>query len=202
VSAARTHERDGSRAFVTVVSGPPRSGTSLAMQMLRAGGMPVLADEARPPDTDNPAGYLEYAPVLRTATDASWVASAPGHAVKVIYALLRHLPRAFEYRVLWMRRDLGEVIASQQAMLARRGAAQRQQPSAERLASVFAAQLDETERWLGQQPAFRVLALGHRDVVTDARSAAAAIDAFLGGRLDRAAMASAVDPALYRQRTP
>jgi hypothetical protein len=110
------------RSFVTIVSGLPRSGTSLLMQMLRAGGMPVLADDARPPDTDNPAGYLEYAPVLRTATDANWVAAAPGHAVKVIYALLRHLPRGFAYRVLWMRRDLDEVIASQQAMLARRGA--------------------------------------------------------------------------------
>lgn len=172
------------------------------MQMLRAGGMPVLADDARPPDADNPAGYLEYAPVLRTATDASWVASAPGHAVKVIYALLRRLPPGFEYRVLWMRRDLDEVIASQQAMLARRGAAPQEQPSPAQFARVFAAQVHETERWLAQRADFRVLALGHRDVVTDAPAAAAAIDAFLGGRLDCAAMAGAVDPALYRQRTP
>ena len=195
-----TQTRDASRAFVTIVSGLPRSGTSLAMQMLRAGGLPVLADDARPPDADNPAGYLEYAPVLRTATDATWVAQAPGHAVKVIYALLRQLPPGFEYRVLWMRRDLEEVMASQRAMLARRGGAPQQESSPVRLASVFAAQLHETERWFAQQAAFRVLALGHRDVVTDARSAAAAIDAFLGGGLDREAMARAVDPALYRQR--
>jgi len=189
-----------SRSFVTIVSGLPRSGTSLAMKMLRAGGMPVLADGARPPDTDNPAGYLEYAPVLRTATDASWVAGAPGHAVKVIYALLRQLPQGFEYRVLWMRRDPGEVIASQQAMLARRGAAAEGGLSRERLAAVFAAQLAETEAWMAQQPGFRNLVLDYRDVVAVPSAAAATIDDFLGGRLDRGAMVSAVDPLLYRQR--
>jgi len=189
------------RSFVTIVSGLPRSGTSLAMQMLRAGGLPVLADDARPPDTDNPAGYLEYAPVLRTATDASWVAHAPGHAVKVIYALLRQLPPGFEYRVLWMRRDPGEVIASQQAMLVRRGVAADAAISRERLTAVFAAQLAETEAWLAQQPGFRKLALDYREVVAHPPAAAATIDDFLGGRLDRGAMASAVDPSLYRQRT-
>jgi len=188
------------RSFVAIVSGLPRSGTSLAMQMLRAGGMPVLADAVRAPDADNPAGYLEYAPVLRTATDASWVASAPGHAVKVIYALLRQLPAGFEYRVLWMRRSLDEVIASQQAMLARRGAAADIDLPHDRLAVVFAAKRAETEAWLAQQPGFRKLELDYREVVADPLAAADAIDDFLGGRLDRGAMASAVDPLLYRQR--
>jgi hypothetical protein len=188
------------RDFVTVVSGLPRSGTSLAMQMLRAGGMPVLTDGARPPDADNPAGYLEYAPVLRTATDASWVSRAPGHAVKVIYALLRQLPPGFEYRVLWIQRCLDEVIASQEAMLARRGASQEGGSSRERLAEVFAEQIAETEAWIARQPRFRKLALDYRDIVADPPAAACAIDDFLGGRLDRSAMASAVDRALYRQR--
>lgn len=188
------------RGFVTIVSGLPRSGTSLAMQMLRAGGMPVLADATRAPDTDNPAGYLEYAPVLRTATDASWVAQAPGHAVKVIYALLRQLPQGFEYRVLFMQRRLEEVIASQQQMLARQAARPEDGLARERLAAVFAAQLAETETWLAQQPGFRKLVLDYREVVADPPAAACAIDDFLGGRLDRDAMASAVDPMLYRQR--
>ncbi len=188
------------RDFVTIVSGLPRAGTSLAMQMLRAGGMPVLADDSRTADADNPAGYLEYAPVLRTEADASWVASAPGHAVKVIYALLRQLPPGFEYRVLWMQRDLDEVIASQQAMLARRAAQPEVEVAPERLAAVFAAQLAETERWLAKQPRFQTLVLDYRAVVADPPAAAAAIDAFLGGGLDLAAMASAVDPSLHRQR--
>ncbi len=191
------------RGFVTVVSGLPRSGTSLAMQMLRAGGVPVLSDGLRPPDADNPNGYLEYAPVLRTATDASWVARAPGKAVKVVYALLRQLPPGFEYRVLWMRRRLDEVIASQERMLARRGApAEEGGLSRERLAEVFAAQLAETEAWLAQQPSFRVLALDYGDVVADPQAAARAIDALLGGGLDREAMVAAIDPLLCRQRAP
>ena len=136
------------RAVVTVVSGLPRSGTSRAMQMLRVGGIPVLADDARPPDADNPAGYLEYAPVLRTARDASWVAQAPGKAVKVVYALLRQLPPGFAYRVLWMRRRLDEVIASEEQILARRGGPPEEGLSRERLSALFATQLAETEAWL------------------------------------------------------
>jgi len=190
------------RGFVTVVSGLPRSGTSLAMQMLLAGGVPLLSDAMRLPDADNPSGYLEYAPVLRTATDASWVAQAPGKAVKVVYALLRQLPRGFEYRVLWMRRRLGDVIASQERMLARRGAPADAALSRERLAAVFAAQLAETEAWLAQQPSFRVLALDYTEVVADPQRAARAIDAFLGGGLDREAMAAAVDRLRVRQRAP
>jgi len=192
----------GPRGFVTVVSGLPRSGTSLAMQMLRAGGVPVLTDALRPPDADNPRGYLEYAPVLRTATDASWVAQAPGKAVKVVYALLRQLPPGFEYRVLWMRRRLDEVIASQERMLARRSAPAEGGLSRERLAEVFAVQLAETEAWLARQPSFRVLALDYGEVVADAQPAARAIDALLGGGLDREAMVGAVDPRLHRQRAP
>jgi hypothetical protein len=188
------------RDFVTIVSGLPRSGTSLAMQMLRAGGLPVLADAMRAPDADNPAGYLEYQPVLRTATDASWVAQARGHAVKVIYALLRQLPPGFEYRVLWMRRRLEEVMASQEQMLARSGAQAGADLPRERLAAVFATQLAETEAWLAQQPGFRTLVLEYREVVADPPAAAGAIDDFFGGRLDRDAMASVVDPTLYRQR--
>jgi len=192
---------NATRDFVTVVSGLPRSGTSLAMQMLRAGGMVVLADETRPADVDNPAGYFEYAPVLRTEHDASWVAEARGKAVKVIYALLRQLPREFSYRVLWMRRDLEEVIVSQEAMLARRGAAPEGGLSHERLAGVFAAQLCETEAWLAQQPSFQVLVVDHATLIADPYRAARSVDAFLGPGLDVAKMATCVEPALHRRRT-
>jgi hypothetical protein len=170
------------------------------MQMLRAGGIPILADDARPADADNRAGYLEYAPVLRSAHDASWVASAPGRAVKVIYALLRHLPPSYSYRVLWMQRDLVEVIASQQAMLVRRGVVPVDELPRERLAAVFAAKLAETEAWLAQHPSFRRLAIDYAAVIADPGRAACAIDAFLGGGLDVAAMAGVVDAALRRQQ--
>ena len=188
------------RAFVTVVSGLPRSGTSLAMQMLRAGGVPLLCDDARPADADNPAGYFEYAPVLRSARDTSWVAGAGGHAVKVIVPLLRHLPASHAYRVLWMRRDPAEVIASQERMLARRGRAQEGGLAPERLAAIFAAQQEEVAVWLAAQPHVRALDVSYGALVADPAPCVAAIDAFLGGGLDHEAMRVVVDPQLHRNR--
>ncbi len=111
--------------FITVVSGLPRSGTSLMMQMLVAGGLPALTDAVRSPDESNPRGYFEFEPVKRLRTDASWLEQARGRAVKIIHLLLRELPTdgRFQYRVLFLRRPLEEVIASQSAMLARAGKA-------------------------------------------------------------------------------
>src|SRR5690349_18862446 len=95
-----------SRNYVTVVTGVPRSGTSLMMQMLEAGGISALTDNQRPPDIHNPRGYFEYDLVKRIAQDASWMEAARGKAVKIIYRLLPHLPPEFEYRVVFMDRDL------------------------------------------------------------------------------------------------
>src|SRR5262245_41311102 len=109
------------RAYVTVVSGLPRSGTSLMMQMLAAGGMAVLTDELRGPDPDNPRGYYEFEPVKRTRHDPSWLVGAPGKAVKLVHLLLYDLPAEYSYRVIFMKRRLSEVLASQRAMLDRQG---------------------------------------------------------------------------------
>src|SRR5688572_8703668 len=109
------------RDSITVVSGLPRSGTSLMMQMLQAGGMPVLTDGERSADESNPRGYLELEAVKRTRSDAGWIAEAVGKAVKVIHLQLRDLPSSHQYRVIFMRRDLNEVVASQQSMLDRIG---------------------------------------------------------------------------------
>jgi hypothetical protein len=189
------------RDFVTVVSGLPRSGTSLMMQMLQAGGLPPLTDGTRPADPDNPRGYFEYEPVKRLRQDASWVGGAVGRAVKVVHLLLPDLPPGHEYRALLMRRDLAEVVRSQRVMLERsgkKGAALGD----EQLAAVFAQQLAKVEAWLAAQPHFRVLEVPHRDAVTDPAAVAARVADFLGGGLDVEAMARAVDPALYRQRGP
>src|SRR5262245_57703089 len=108
-------------AFITIVSGLPRSGTSLMMRMLEAGGMPVLVDNIRAADEDNPAGYYEFEPVKQTSADNAWVKLAVGKAVKVVYRLLYDLPAGFRYRVLFMQRDMAEVLASQRKMLERAG---------------------------------------------------------------------------------
>ncbi len=186
--------------FVIVVSGLPRSGTSMMMQMLAAGGLPVLTDQVRASDEDNLKGYFEFEPVKAVKRDASWVGDAVGKAVKVVYMLLKDLPAAHEYRVLFMRRDLVEVVGSQQAMLARRGEPGAPVPRQE-MAAIFERQLEKTDQWLAAQPNFRRLDVDYLGVVTNPQNEARRVSDFLGLPLDVAAMTAAVDPALYRQRS-
>jgi hypothetical protein len=185
-------------SFVTVVSGLPRSGTSLMMQMLAAGGMPALTDGIRAADEDNPRGYLEFEAVKRTREDAGWVAEAPGKAVKMVYLLLRDLPGCYEYRVILMRRDLREVMASQRAMLSRSGLPGADL-SPERMAAIFEKEIGSVREWLAGQRNFEVLEVDYRECVRTPEESARIVNRFLGGWLDEARMAAAVDLALYRQ---
>lgn len=187
------------RDFVTIVSGAPRSGTSMMMRMLAEGGIPALTDGVRQPDRDNPHGYFEYEPVKRTRDDASWLDGARGRAVKMVHVLLRDLPADRACRVILMRRDLTEMLASQRLMLERLGR-EKGKLSDERMAEIFAAQLDDTERWLRGHAAFSCLAMNYNDVVADPRPHVARIAEFLGGGLDEDAMCAVVDPSLYRNR--
>jgi hypothetical protein len=169
------------------------------MQMLERGGVPPLSDDVRAPDASNPRGYFEFEPVKRLRSDRSWLEQAQGRAVKIIHLLLRELPtdRGLRYRVILMKRSIDEVLASQHEMLQRQG-----KPSAapDLLGKIYATQLAEVEDWLGEQPAFHVLSVAHSSVLADPLEEAARVNAFLGGGLDVAAMATAVDPALHRQR--
>jgi hypothetical protein len=188
-----------SHNFITIVSGLPRSGTSLMMQMLAAGGMSVLTDGQRTADPHNPRGYFELEAVKHTRTDHSWLAQAEGKAVKVVHLLLSHLPANREYRVIFMQRDLREAIASQRVMLQAQG-----RPSAaladSKLAEVFGKQLAEARQWLSQQRHFSVLEMEYRTVIERPLAAAEQIATFLDGDLDPRRMAEAVEPNLYHQR--
>ena len=184
---------------VTIVSGLPRSGTSLMMQMLQAGGMKLLTDERRAADQNNPRGYFEYEAVKRSGADVSWLELAVGRVVKVIHLLLRHLPPDRQYHVIFMLRDVQEVIASQRAMLQASGRSGARIPD-DKLSAVFEQQLVEVRQWLAEQPNFRVLYVNYRNVLGDPSSAAQTIAFFLGERLDVSAMAGVVDRTLYRQR--
>jgi hypothetical protein len=186
------------RPFLTIVSGLPRSGTSLMMKMLEAGGLPVLVDNVREADVDNPQGYYEFEPVKALKADTSWVAPALGKAVKMVYLLLKDLPEGYEYRVLFMRRDLDEVLASQKAMLDRMGKPAPLDDA--RMGALFRDQLAKFDEWVKARPNFRVLDVPHRGLLTDARPILAEVDRFLGGGLDLDAMARVVDPTLYRNR--
>ena len=186
---------------IIVVSGLPRSGTSLLMQMLAAGGVPVLSDGARRADEDNPRGYHEFERVKALPRgDTAWLPEARGKAVKVITALLPWLPPTERYRVLLVERAIPELLASQRAMLARRGEPLPDAAGEAALAAHFAAHLAETRAWLAAQPHMATLAVAHRDLLRDPAPPVATLNAFLGGHLDEAAMRAVVDPRLYRNR--
>jgi hypothetical protein len=185
--------------FVTVVSGLPRSGTSLMMQMLHAGGLPVLSDGLRAADENNLRGYFEYEPVKRLRSDRSWLPQARGQAVKIIHLLLRELllGGSLQYRIVFMQRPLDEVLASQQAMLQREGKAGA---DAAVLKKAFETQLAQLDGWLAAQAGIRVLRMPYHRVVQEPQAVAEELNRFLGLQLDTAAMVQAVDPALHRQR--
>jgi len=171
----------------------------MMMKMLQAGGMPVLTDHIRSPDEDNPRGYFEFERVKQIQKDQSWLEDAAGKAVKMISALLKHLPPTFHYRVVFMIREMEEILASQKQMLIRRG-----EPTDgigdEKLAGVFRRHLSQTESWLNEQPNVEVLYIRYDQAVDDPASQARRVNQFLGGSLDVQEMARVVDPNLYRQR--
>ena len=191
--------------WITVVSGLPRSGTSLMMQALAAGGVPPLTDAQRAADPSNPRGYLELEAVKRLKADRSWLPQARGKAVKIIHLLLPELVAAAdagmreEYRVVMMRRPVEEIVASQRAMLTRQGKTAATVPDAQ-LGQLFLGQLERVERLLADRPGFQVLTVHYPGLVADPAAEAARLNHFLGGGLDESAMAAAVDPALYRER--
>lgn len=186
---------------ITIVSGLPRSGTSMMMKMLQAGGLAVLTDGARAADSDNPRGYYEFERVKKLREgDVGWLAQAGGKVVKVISELLRWLPPEYAYRVIFMRRAMSEILASQKTMLMRRGADPG--PTDEKMAALYAGHLQDVERWLEGQPHMDVLYVSHHDVLADPTTQCRRINTFLGGSLDEWKMAGIVEPSLYRQRGP
>jgi hypothetical protein len=186
---------------IVVVSGLPRSGTSMMMKMLEAGGVPVMTDGERVADVDNPKGYFEYERIkdLEKETDKSYLRAGRGQAVKVISFLIRFLPDDNDYRVIFMRRDLDEVLDSQDKMIERLGTADA---AAEREAMKEAYRNDivRTRLWCRKHPNFELLEVQYAATVHEPAATARLVNEFLGGRLDEAAMRAAVDASLYRNR--
>jgi hypothetical protein len=195
-----TKSSNGDDQFITVVSGLPRSGTSMMMKMLEAGGIPPVTDEIREADEDNPKGYYEFERVKQMDQgDTTWVNDAQGKVVKVISALLKHLPAGQQYRVVFVRRNMPEILASQRKMLIRRGEDPDKMDD-QQMSMLFEKHLKQVEEWLKAQPNFRVLYVHYSDVLADPIPHIAKINEFLGGKLDPQAMASVVDKSLYRNR--
>jgi len=188
--------------FITIVSGLPRSGTSMMMQMIHAGGVPALTDGLRAADADNPRGYYEFEAVKKTKQNPSWLESAPGKVVKMVHVLLLDLPTdrpAGTYRVVFMKRNLLEVMASQNKMLERLGKPMGDLPP-ERIMDVFTGQIAKVEQWMRDYSCFTSLVVQYNELIKNPAPAVKALNEFLGGRLDPDAMLKAVDPSLYRQR--
>jgi hypothetical protein len=187
---------------IVVVSGLPRSGTSMAMKMLHAGGLDVMTDGLREADESNPKGYFELEAVkeLDKSGDTAWLKDARGKAVKIISFLLTWLPEHHEYRVVFMERDLDEVLASQNKMLVHRRETPGTPEEDDRMRQQYAAHLAKVHRFLASRRCFSVLRVNYRSAIERPREEAQRINAFVGGRLNIDRMLEVGDPALYRNR--
>ena len=185
---------------VILVSGLPRSGTSMAMKMLEAGGLQVIQDGIRAADEDNPKGYYEDERIKELADmdDKSWIRDLRGRVIKVVSSLLQYLPPENFYKVVFMRRDLEEVLASQQKMLERRN--EVHDTDDETMVKMYEGHLDKVGFQLRFRKNFDVLYVGYRDALENPRREAERMNEFLGGGLDVDAMTAVVDPSLYRNR--
>jgi hypothetical protein len=198
---------------ITIVSGLPRSGTSMMMQMLEAAGLEVATDGRRIADSDNPNGYYELEAVKRLREDSSFLKSVIGQVVKVVSPLIPLLPPEYDYRVISMERDLDEIMASQRVMLDRRGSSGVRQPDDEALARAYRRQLEKVNLWMAGQPNVRTCFVSHRQALTSPREIGMAVATFLdetgafrgmtnesnGRELAETRMAAVIDPRLYHE---
>jgi hypothetical protein len=182
---------------IIVVSGLPRSGTSLMMQMLDHGGVEVVTDHIRTADTDNPKGYYEFEQVKTIQRDTTWLPATRGKAFKMVSQLLYALPPVETYRLLFMDRDLDEVLLSQEKMLTRLG---RTPAPREQISRAYTIHLQRLHEWLGRQTNMSVLCIRYSDLVARPRDLAECVREFLGGAVEVERMVKAVDPSLYRNR--
>jgi hypothetical protein len=186
---------------IVVVSGLPRSGTSMMMKMLEAGGLEIITDNLRTADEDNRNGYYELEKVkqLDKSDDKSWLRECQGKAVKIISQLLTQLPDAYIYKVVFMRRKMNEILASQNQMLIRRDKL-TDKASDEKLSTLFEKHLEQIEKWLEEKPNFDVIYVPYNDVIEDQDKYIDDINQFLDGRLNKDKMKGVVDVLLYRQQ--
>jgi hypothetical protein len=185
---------------IIVVSGLPRSGTSLMMKMLEAADLELLVDNKREPDQDNPKGYYELEAVAQMKEKGTnWVAEAPGKAVKVVAPLLKYLPADYSYKVLFMRREMPEILASQKQMLARRGKDTEAVPDA-MMAQIFEKQLAEVLKWMSENSSTEYIEIPFSELVAGNMQILESMSNFLKLDMDLNAMVQIADPELYRQR--
>ncbi len=188
------------RQDITIVSGLPRSGTSMMMKMLEAGGLPLLTDKLRTADDDNPKGYYEFERVKKLEKgDVSWLSEAQGKAVKVISALLTYLPPTYTYRVIFMHRAMPEILASQKKMLIRRQE-DADDVSDEEMAVLYMEHLRSVDSWISGCSNIKRIDINFNEILENPLPHIARFDKFLNGILDTGKAEAVIDPGLYRHR--
>ncbi len=185
--------------FITIVSGLPRSGTSMMMQMLEAGGMQIATDHIRKPDEDNPKGYYEFEKVKKIKKDTSWIDNCYGKAFKMVSMLLYDLPADKIYKVIFMKRNMEEILKSQKVMLERLGKIQSN-ISDDEMADKYKKHLQELKYWLVKQSHIDLIYINYIDVIRNPPDIAKNVNQFLGNWLNVDEMIRVLDKSLYRQR--
>ena len=185
---------------IYVVSGLPRSGTSMMMKMLEAGGLSPMTDNIRTADDDNLQGYYEFERVKAMKEgDTAWVGEAQGKVIKVISALLEHLPSAYQYKIVFMEREMMEILASQRKMLERRG--KPGNPAEDgKFAELYGKHLEKVKAWLAGQANISVLYVRYNEMVENPTGYAVKVAEFLGIPVDVKAMGDVPQEQFYRQR--
>jgi len=188
--------------YIVVVSGLPRSGTSMMMKMLEAGGEQILTDKLRGADDNNPNGYYEFERVKKLKEgDFDWLPDSIGKTVKIVTGLITYLPSQYKYKVIFMRRDINEVLSSQKKMLGRLGKPE-DNVSDEKMAKIYQEHLRTVELWISKQANIEVLYVNYNTMVSDPTESLHRVSKFLGRELDVQVMAGVVNKELYRERKP
>jgi tetratricopeptide (TPR) repeat protein len=195
----RDEMRGKYKGEMVIVSGLPRSGTSMMMQMLAGGGLPIFTDDERKADANNEKGYYEHEAVKNLAANKSWLPDASGKGVKVIAQLIRHLPLNYRYKVIFMARELTEVISSQNKMLARLGKPETA-ADGDQLTGRYEKSVTEVLDWMASHSNFEVITVDYDEAIANPLVVARRIREFIGNELDEVAMAAAVDANLRRER--
>jgi len=185
--------------YITVVTGIPRSGTSLMMQMLNAGGMSLLYDDQRSPDISNPKGYFELEQVKRIHEDHSWLSMAQGKVLKITIPLIFYLPESYSYKIIVMKRKLSEIIRSQTEMLSERKISSTDSENM-KLMSIYRKQLFRMNYWIKEDPQRKAIEISYNELITDSKSITKELVEFLEFAADANKMTSVVHNDLYRQR--
>lgn len=185
---------------VIVVSGLPRSGTSMMMKMLEAGGLKILTDNQREADANNPKGYYEFERVKQMKDgDLAWLPEAAGKVVKIVTGLITFLPSEYKYKIIFMKRDLHEILSSQKKMLGRLGKEDDNIPD-DQMSKVYEEHLKQVKGWLVRQPNIELMYVNYNAMVADPTESLQKVNEFLGGGMDVKVMAGVVDKELYRER--